>query len=27
MTFRAAALKDAGRPHTREAAMAKLFAS
>ena len=27
MTFRAAALKDAGRPHVREAAMAKLFAS
>jgi len=27
MTFRAAALKDAGRPHIREAAMAKLFAS
>jgi len=27
MTFRAAALKDSGRPHTREAAMAKLFAS
>jgi alkylation response protein AidB-like acyl-CoA dehydrogenase len=27
MTFRAAALKDAGRPYTREAAMAKLFAS
>jgi len=27
MTFRAAALRDAGRPHTREAAMAKLFAS
>ena len=27
MTFRAAWLKDTGRPHTREAAMAKLFAS
>ena len=27
MTFRAAALKDAGRPYVREAAMAKLFAS
>jgi alkylation response protein AidB-like acyl-CoA dehydrogenase len=27
MTFRAAAFKDAGRPYTREAAMAKLFAS
>jgi alkylation response protein AidB-like acyl-CoA dehydrogenase len=27
MTFRAASLKDSGRPHTREAAMAKLFAS
>ncbi len=26
-TYRAAALRDAGRPHTREAAMAKLFAS
>src|SRR5512140_3413085 len=27
MTFRAASLKDAGRPYTREAAMAKLLAS
>lgn len=27
MTFRAAALKDAGRPYAREAAMAKMFAS
>jgi len=27
MTFRAAASRDAGRPYTREAAMAKLFAS
>ena len=27
LTYRAAALKDAGKPHVREAAMAKLFAS
>jgi len=27
LTYRAAALKDAGKPHIREAAMAKLFAS
>ncbi len=27
MTYRAASLKDAGKPYTREAAMAKLFAS